>query len=103
MRAERTVGFAEPHGSGAIIVVDVTPGAPRTEIAGVNKWRGSLKIKIASVPRKGEANEELLGLLAEKLGVKRESIRIMSGEKSSRKKLFVPLSPVRVASILGEI
>ena len=103
MRAQRTIGFVESHGLGSIIVIDVTPGALRTEIAGVNKWRGSLKIKIAAAPRKGQANEELIGLPAEKLGVKRESIRIMSGEKSSRKKLFVPLTPVRVASILGEI
>lgn len=101
MRAEKTASFVRAYGSGAILTVDVIPGTPRSEIASINVWRASLKIKIASEPRKGEANKELIGFVAAKLGVGRDCIKIMSGERSNRKELYVPLSPEKAISILG--
>lgn len=68
----------------------------------MNRWRGALRIKTAAAAREGEANEELIRFLAEKLSVPRKSIRILSGERSSVKTVFVPLTADRATAILEE-
>jgi len=95
-------GFARAHESGCTLTIDASPGAPRSEVVGVNRWRGALRVKIAAAAREGEANEELVRFLAEKLSVPRKSIRILSGERSSVKTVFVPLTPDRATAILEE-
>lgn len=95
-------GFAKAHESGCTLTIDASPGASRSEVVGVNWWRGALRVKIAAAAREGEANEELIRFLAEKLSVPRKSIRILSGERSSAKTVFVPIAAERAAAILGE-
>lgn len=89
------------HGSGTVISVAVTPGAIQSEIAGVNKWRHALGVRIAAEPRYGAANEELARFLGEIMGVPRREIRILKGHKTSLKSVFVPLPPHTVESMLG--
>jgi len=91
----------KPHGSGCTVTIDASPGATRTEIVGVNQWRAALQVKIAAEPREGEANEELLSFLAERLGVAKSDIIVMKGEKSSKKVLYLPVAAEKAASILG--
>jgi uncharacterized protein (TIGR00251 family) len=93
-------GFARAHESGCALTVDASPGASMSEVVGVNRWRGALRIKIAAAAREGEANEELVRFLAEKLSVPRKSIRILSGERSSVKTVLVPLTAERATAIL---
>ena len=59
------------------------PGASRTQIAG---WLGeALKIRVAAKPEKGKANEAVVTLLAETLGVPRASVTLLSGAASPQK------------------
>ena len=52
---------------GIVIKVKVIPKASRSEIAG---WENEeLKIRLAAVPDKGQANAELIRFLAEWLGI----------------------------------
>jgi len=95
-------GFARVHESGCTLTIDASPGASRSEVVGANRWRGALRVKIAAAAREGEANEELIRFLAEKLSVPRKSIRILSGERSSVKTVFVPLTADRATAILEE-
>ncbi len=95
-------GFVRTHESGCVLTIDASPGASKSEIVGVNRWRGALRIKIAAAAREGEANEELARFLAERLSVPRRSIKILSGERSSVKTVFVPLAPERATAILEE-
>jgi len=95
--------FARVHKSGCALTIDASPGASRSEIVGVNRWRGALRVKIAAAAREGEANEELVRFLAEKLSVPRKSIKILSGGRSSVKTIFVPLTAKRAAAILEEL
>ena len=45
----------------------VVPGSSRDEIVG---WLGdSLKVKVKALPEKGRANEAVVALLAERLGI----------------------------------
>jgi hypothetical protein len=53
-------------------------------------WQhGILKVRVSSAPVRGRANEELIRLLAEYLGARREKMRIVSGGGSRLKRLVI--------------
>ena len=61
----------------------VVPGSSRDEIVG---WLGdSLKMKVKAPPDKGRADEAVVALLAERLGIDASSIAVVSGHSSSAK------------------
>ena len=65
----------------------VVPGSSRDEIVG---WLGdSLKLKVKAPPEKGRANEAVVALLAERLGIDASSIAVVSGQSSPAKVLEV--------------
>ncbi len=66
------------------IHVKVIPRASKSELVGVLE-DGSLKVKLAAVPEKGKANEELRQVLARAFGVSRNQVEIIAGETSPRK------------------
>lgn len=75
--------------------VKVVPGASRGEIAG---WMGDrLKVRVAAPPERGKANEALVELLAEVLGVPRARVRIVSGTASPLKVVEVDVPDPRAA------
>jgi uncharacterized protein (TIGR00251 family) len=75
-------------GEEMVLRVKVLPNAGRSQLAGL---RGEeLLVRLQAQPRKGEANRELLRLLAKSLGVPRGSVRIASGETSGHKLLRLP-------------
>ncbi len=49
----------------------------------------SYRIKVSMPPEKGKANKRVIELLSEKFGVKKQNIKIVSGETSSRKILEI--------------
>lgn len=63
--------------------VRVVTRASRTEIAG--ELDGALKVRIASPPVDGAANEELIRFLAKALGVARSDVAIVGGSASRSK------------------
>jgi uncharacterized protein (TIGR00251 family) len=63
--------------------VRVQPRASRTEVVGLHG--DVLKVRLAAPPVEGAANEALLELLADALGVPRRSVRLVSGEASRGK------------------
>ncbi|MBC7344312.1 MAG: DUF167 domain-containing protein [Clostridia bacterium] len=72
---------------GVQLKVKVVPGASRTELVGV---RGdALAVRLAAVPEKGRANEELRNFIAEALGVARSAVIIESGLKSRSKTIVI--------------
>ena len=61
----------------------VVPGSSWDEIVG---WLGdSLKVKAKAPPEKGRANEAVVALLAERLGIDASSIAVVSGHGSPAK------------------
>ena len=73
--------------SGIIIPVKVQPNASKERIVG--EYNGQLKIAVTAAPEKGKANKAIIKLLAEKLGTKISSIRVISGETSRDKRVFI--------------
>jgi uncharacterized protein (TIGR00251 family) len=63
--------------------VKVVPGSSRDQIVG---WLGdALKIRVTAPPEKGKANEAVIELLAEALGVSSDDIEVFSGHSSPSK------------------
>ena len=72
-----------PTATGVRLTLHVQPRAARTEIAGLHG--DALKIRLAAPPVDGAANEALIRFLAERLGVSRSAITLVSGATSRRK------------------
>ena len=47
------------------------------------------RVKVAAPPEKGKANKRVLELISKELGIKKQDIRIVSGETSARKILEI--------------
>jgi uncharacterized protein (TIGR00251 family) len=63
--------------------VKVVPGSSRDRIVG---WLGdALKIKVTAPPEKGKANEPVIKLLADTLGVSTNDFEVVSGQSSPSK------------------
>lgn len=68
---------------GTRIRVKVTPGAERTEVVGRHgeAWR----IRVASAPERGRANDAALRLLAETLSLPRRNLSVVAGHTGREK------------------
>ena len=63
---------------------------PRSSVNKIVGWEGeTLKIKLASPPVEGKANESLISFLSNQLNVKKSSIQILKGLKSKIKLMQV--------------
>jgi len=78
---------------GVTLAVWVTPGAARSEYAGVAD--GRLRIRLAAPAREGRANDELIRFVAALLGVGQRDVSVTTGS-TGRRKL------VRVAGVTVE-
>lgn len=79
--------FYKETPEGIILYVRAQPGARKDEIVG--EQAGSLKVRVTASPEKGKANEAIIKLLAEELGLKKSAFKIISGETSRDKKILV--------------
>jgi uncharacterized protein len=68
--------------------VKVIPRSSRSAVVG-ELPDGTLKVKVAAVPEKGKANEELCRVLAEHFGVARTAVMVVSGHTSALKLVHV--------------
>ena len=85
---------------GAAFPVHVVPRASKNEIAG--RQGEAVKVRLTAPPVEGAANEALIGLLSEVLGVRKSHIEILSGH-SARNKIVcvVGLMPREVEARLS--
>ena len=67
--------------------VHAKPRSRRSKVEGIRE--GALEVALHAVPEKGAANDELIELLSEVLGVPKRSIRLLRGETSRHKHLAV--------------
>ena len=75
-----------PHANGATLAVRAQPGARTNAVLG--EQAGALKIAVTAPPEDGRANEALVEMLRDWLGVKRSQVSLMSGDKN-RNKVFL--------------
>jgi len=67
--------------------VRVVPRARKSEIAGL--LGKALKVRLAAPPVEGAANKALVAFLAQRLGVRRAQVQIVSGQTSREKLVAV--------------
>ena len=85
---DRFSDLLTPDGDDAVLLdVQAQPGAGRTQVVG--RHGDALKVRVAAPPEAGRANEMLLVLLAEGLGVKAASVTLVSGATGRRKRVRV--------------
>jgi uncharacterized protein (TIGR00251 family) len=83
---------------GLTIHVQAQPGAKRTEVVGL--YGDCVKVRLASPPVDGKANECLIEFLAQRLGVKRAQVTILRGTSSRRKSVFVAATGLQPDALL---
>ena len=72
---------------GVVITVRVIPRAGRSEVAGTRG--GALLVRLNAPPVEGAANDELVEVIADALGVARRAVTIIAGERSRTKRVRV--------------
>ena len=85
--------------TGCVLTVRAHPGARENAITGVHD--GALKVSLKVPPTDGRANEALLKLLAETVGVPRADLQLLSGATSRTK--FVLLEGVTVVDLQSKL
>jgi uncharacterized protein len=73
----------KPAGDGVRLRLRVQPRASRNEVVGV--YGDALRVRLTAPPVDGAANEALIRFLAERLGVSRAAVRLVSGASSRAK------------------
>src|SRR4051794_14314775 len=75
------------HPEGCILAVRAQPGAKRNAVLG--EQAEALKVAVTAPPDKGRANEAIVEVLAEWLGIKRSHIELVSGATNRMKKFLL--------------
>ena len=83
----------------ARIALYVQPRAAKTCIAGTHD--GNIKVRLAAPPVDGAANAALIEFIAERLGIAKSRVRLVSGATSRRKVLEIEgVDAATVAEVL---
>jgi uncharacterized protein len=80
------INFTEKDNA-IIFAVRVIPRSSRSEIVG--EYNGALKVKLNSPPVDGEANKELITLLAKTFHVSKSDVEIICGQTSKLKQVKI--------------
>ncbi len=72
---------------GVTLRLHIQPGAKKTEVAGLHGE--ALKIRLAAPPVDGKANACLIAFLADRLGVAKAAISLLSGDTSRAKRVRI--------------
>jgi len=87
------------HAEGCVLSVRAQPGARRNVVVG--EQAGALKVAVTAPPDKGRANEAIIEVLAESLGLKRSQIELVSGAASRQKQFLIRgVTPAQVLALL---
>ena len=76
-----------------VLPIRVTPRSAKPSIGG---WRAGpdareeLEVRVAEAPADGAANDAVIRLLAEALGISRSEVSIISGHTSRHKRVSIP-------------
>ncbi|KAF0163740.1 MAG: hypothetical protein FD157_2703 [Rhodocyclaceae bacterium] len=74
-------------GKGVTLRLHIQPGAKKTEVVGLHGE--ALKIRLAAPPVDGKANAGLLAFLADRLGVAKAAVSLVSGDTSRAKRVRI--------------
>lgn len=79
--------IVERNADGLAFGVKAQAGARKNAIRGEHD--GCLKVAVTQAPEKGRANQAIIEVLCESLGLRRNQVTLIAGEANSRKKFLV--------------
>lgn len=83
---------------GWLLTLHIQPGAKKSEVVGLHG--DALKVRIASPPVDGKANEALLAFIADQLGLPKRAVQLVRGDTSRAKTVLVTASEIDPARLL---
>lgn len=88
-------------GDGTVVIrIHVQPGATRSAVTGVHG--NALKVAVTAPADAGRANAAVLALVAGVLGVRRSSVRLLTGPTSRAKRVGIDgMAPDEVREAVG--
>src|SRR5947209_16366085 len=75
------------HAEGCVLPVCAQPGARRAGVQG--EQNGALKVAVTAPAQDGRANDALLEVLRDELGLKRSQVALLAGPTSRDKRFLV--------------
>lgn len=75
------------HAEGCVVKVRAQSGARRNMIVG--EQDGALKVAVTAPPDQGRANDSIVLVLADTLGLKRSQVELVAGATSRHKKFLL--------------
>jgi uncharacterized protein (TIGR00251 family) len=75
------------HPEGCVLSVRAQPGARKEGIKG--EHGGALKVAVTAPPDRGRANQALVEVLREALGLKQSQIELLSGHTGRQKRFLI--------------
>ena len=75
------------RGDSVLLTLHIQPGAKKTEVVGLHG--DALKIRLASPPVDGKANEALISFLADKLDIAKARLSLVAGQTSRSKRVSI--------------
>ncbi len=74
---------------GVDLRLHVRPNAQESRVLEVDAWRGTLVVQVKARPERGEANPEVVALIATALGVSPSRVSVFGGALSREKRIRV--------------
>ena len=75
------------HPRGVVLPVRAQPRARRAAIVGVHGV--ALKVAVTEPPEKGQANQAIIEVLCEQLGLRKSQVALMTGDSSRDKRFLI--------------
>ena len=83
---------------GWLLTLHIQPGAKKSEVVGLHG--DALKVRVASPPVDGKANEALVAFIADQLGLPKRAVQLVRGDTSRAKTVLVTASEIDPARLL---
>lgn len=77
----------EAHPRGVVLPVRARPSARRNALCG--EHAGALKVAVTQAAERGKANQAIIDLLSQTLGIARSRIELLSGAAASQKRFLI--------------
>jgi uncharacterized protein len=88
-----------PHPDGATLAVRAQPGARKAGVLG--QQAGALKVAVTAPPEDGRANDALIEVLKDWLGVKRSQVELLGGQRNRNKVFLIRgVTPERLTALV---
>lgn len=92
----------EAHPDGTILPVRAHAGARRNWIQGTRA--GSLQVSVIQPREKGKANQAIIALLADALGLRKSQIELVAGATSPQKRFLIrDVQPADLAARIQQV